>query len=119
MLAGLCTIWRGLAETKEDVSAGDVQRTKLKAASRTFCVAWADSGRGGTPLRGARPHCYNIAGTQWNGAVSDTCADIGAEDQTSVSAVNADFVGRDLPPGSGRVLPLQRRVTCGKHRRDT
>lgn len=95
------------------------QRTKLKAAFTTFCVAWADSSRGGTPLGGARPHHYTTSGTKRDGVVSDICADVGAEDQTRVLAVDADFVPRDLPPGSGKVLLLQRRVTFGKHRRDT
>lgn len=101
------------------MSAGGAQRTKLKAAFRTFCVAWADSGRGGTPLGGARPHRYTTSGTKRDGVVSGICADVGAEHQTRVLAVDTDFVPRNLPPGSGKVLLLQRRVTCGKHRRDT
>lgn len=101
------------------MSAGGAQRTKLKAAFRTFCVAWADSGRGGAPLGGARPHRYTTSGTKRDDVVSVICTDVGAEDRTRVLAVDAYFVPRDLPPGSGRVFLLQRRVTCGKHRRDT
>lgn len=101
------------------MSAAGAQRRKLKAAFRTFCVAWADSGRGGTPLGGARPHRYATSGTKRDDVVSHICADVGAEEQTRVLAVDADFVAHDLPPGSGKVLLLQRRVTYGKHRRGT
>lgn len=111
-----CRTWRGSAGP-EGRREHRRRRAKPKAALVTFSVAWADSGRGGTPFGGARPHCYTTSGTKGDGVVPDICADVGAEDGPRVPAADADSVPRDLPPGGGKVLLL--RVTCGKHRRDT
>lgn len=115
MPSALCTTRRGLAGTEGRHERWRCEKNKSESCYfRTFCVVWADSGRGGTPLGGARPHRYTTSGTKRDGVVSGICADVGTEDRTGVVAVDADFVPCDLPPGGGKVLLLPRRVTCWK-----
>lgn len=87
-----------------------MQRKHLAAAARTFFVTWADLGRGGTPLGGARPHLHSTADTKRDSAVLGVGTECGAEDQARVLAVDADRVLRDLPSGSRKILLLQSEV---------
>lgn len=87
-----------------------MRRKTLAAAARTFFVTWADLGRGGTPLGGARPHLHSTADTKRDRVVPGIGTECGAEDQARVLAVDADGVLRNLPSGSRKILLLQSEV---------
>lgn len=115
MPSALCSTRRGLAGIEGRHERWRCGKKTESCFFRTFCVVWADSGRGGAPLGGARPHRYTTSGSKRDGVASGICAGVGTEGRTGVLAVDADFVPRDLPPGGGKVLLLPRRVTCWKN----
>lgn len=83
------------------------EKKNSTAAVRTFCVAWVDIGKGGTPLGGAGLHPHVTSGTERDCVVPDICTDVDVEDRARVLAVDADSILCDLPSSSRKILLLQ------------